>query len=254
MEIWTILILFFAAFLMEMIDAGLGMGYGTVLSPLLILYGLKSIVVIPSVLISQAFGGLIASIFHHKYKNVNYHPKSEIGDFKTVLIITSLGVIAAVIGAIIAIKIPKSILNIYIGVLITIVGVIMISEKVFKFSWKKIIGLGTLSAFNKGMSGGGYGPIITGGQIALGKECKNSIGCTTAAEVPICLAGFITFVVVSGISDWNIPIILIAGAIPGAITGALLTKRLRSEKIKTILATLIITLGIMLIFGIIKSA
>jgi len=31
------------------------------------------------------------------------------------------------------------------------------------FSWKRLIAIGLISSFNKGISGGGYGPLVTGG-------------------------------------------------------------------------------------------
>ena len=60
--------------IMEFIDSSLGMMYGTVLSPLLILMGYDVKSVVPSILISQAMGGFVASYRHHKLKNANFQP------------------------------------------------------------------------------------------------------------------------------------------------------------------------------------
>jgi len=44
-------------------------------------------------------------------------------------------------------------------------GTIRLLRTRFNFSWKKIFGIEILSAFNKGISGGGFGPVVTSGQL-----------------------------------------------------------------------------------------
>ena len=262
-EIFIVIVL--AAFIMELIDAGLGMGYGTVLSPLLLAFGYSPLIVVPSILLSQAIGGLTAAIFHHKHKNVDFKPKStnikkikkalsDLGyvecfkrgftkDIKITLTITFLGIIATVFGAFVAVQIPKWLLTTYIGVLVLIIGLIMVFKKSFKFSWKKMIGVGTLASFNKGISGGGFGPVTTGGQVIAGNHHKSSIGCTTLAEAPICITAFITYLLLNGLTSYGLLIALSIGAFIGAPFGALWTKKLNSNNLKFILGILIIGLG-----------
>jgi len=244
MEIFliTFLVVTVSALIMEYIDSSLGMGYGTVLSPFLILMGFEPLLVVPSILISQAAGGLSASFFHHKFKNVEYKWKSR--DSNIVCIITISGIMATVIAAIIAISIPKYFLNIYIGILVCVMGIILASNVVFRFKWSRIIGVGLISAFNKGMSGGGFGPVVTGGQIISGQNHKNAIGCTTMAEVPICLTGFLIYLAFNGISNWLFVLALLIGAIIAAPFGAFTTSKLNSIKFRRLLGLLITLLGI----------
>ena len=89
----------------EYIDSSLGMGYGTILSPILIILGFNPIVAVPAVLLSQACGGFAASVFHHQLKNVSFHP--DLKYFKIVFIISGFGIFATIIAALIAINIPK---------------------------------------------------------------------------------------------------------------------------------------------------
>ena len=58
-----------------------------------------------------------------------------------------------------------------------------------KFSWFKIVTLGTIASINKGMSGGGYGPLVMGGQMLSGVDVKKAIGITSFAESLTCFAG-----------------------------------------------------------------
>ena len=123
-------------------------------------------------------------------------------------------------------------------------GIILLSGSEFRFSWKKMIAVGVLSSFNKGMSGGGFGPVVTSGQIIAGRDGKNAIGATAFAEAPICIAGFLTFLITKGISNWNLVIFLSIGALLGAPLGALLTSKLKSERrLRLILAILTLILG-----------
>jgi len=267
MSVETAILIGVGAFFCEFIDASMGMLYGTILSPVLIIAGFEPVLVVPSILLSQALGGFTASVFHQRFKNVNLALKttnlkiiakkiSELGyiesfkrgttkDFKVSFCVSSLGIVATIIAALIATIIPKAVLKTYIGILVLVMGIILLLGLEFKFSWKKMLAVGALSAFNKGISGGGFGPVVTSGQIIAGRDGKSSIGATTFAEVPICIVGFFTFLITKGISDWNLVIFLIIGALLGAPLGALLTSRLKSEKrLKITLGTLTLTLGI----------
>lgn len=268
MEITVGLFLFLIvlAFICEFIDSSLGMGYGTILSPVLIILGFNPLVAIPAVLLSQAFGGFAASVFHHQFKNVSFHPDSR--DFKIVVVISAFGILATVLAALLAINIPKIALNTYIGVLVFIMGIIVLANRRFIFSWKRIIGVGVLSAFNKGMTGGGFGPVVTAGQIMAGQKHKGAIGATTLAEAPICIASFFTYLIgrtateLSGsivnmpvkeflikmfspeMFQWELMLALLIGSVVVAPFGAFTTKKLDTKYIHIILGVLITSLGV----------
>ncbi len=233
------------AFIGELIDCSLGMGYGTMLSPILIIAGFDPLLVIPSLLLSQGLSGLAAGILHHKRKNIYFSKHSR--DTYIVCIFTLFGVTATIISVFVAVSIPKAVLMAYIGLLVTLVGIIMLINKKFSFSWKKMIGVGILAAFNKGLSGGGFGPVVTGGQIISGNRQRDSIGCTTVAESPICLAGFLSYVFLNGIAEWGLLFVLCIGAIAATPFGTLLTKRMESKRSKPILGAFITSLGALMI-------
>ena len=68
----AIIAIIFLCFVMESIDSGIGMMYGTLLSPLLIIIGFSPTVVVPSILLSQAVGGFAATFHHNKFKNASF--------------------------------------------------------------------------------------------------------------------------------------------------------------------------------------
>ncbi len=265
--LFLILGLIIGALICELIDSSLGMLYGTILSPVLIIVGFEPLLVVPSILFSQAVGGFSAAVFHHRLKNVDFTFKSKdpkyiierlakLGyretfnrgttkDLKVTFCITGLGVIAMIFSVLIAINIPKVALKTYIGGLVIVMGIILLSKLNLRFSWKRIIGIGILSAFNKGISGGGFGPVVTSGQIISGRTIKSSIGSTTLSKAPICIAGFLTYYFTKGISGWNLPLLLTVGSIVGAVIGPHFTAKFKSEKkLKMILGILITILGI----------
>ena len=270
MVIETIICLVIGAFICEFIDSSLGMMYGTLLSPILLIAGFEPIVVVPAILFSQTIGGLTSSKFHHKYKNTNFslkrkNPKFiikkifELGlletfkkgttrDFRIGSFISIFGVIATFVSVVIAINIPKELLKTYIGLLVIFVGFVLLLKPVFKFSWKKIWAISVISAFNKSLSGGGFGPIVTSGQVMTGRNARNSVGTTNFAEVPICITGFLMYMLTKNISDWNLIIYLSIGAVLAAPLGAKFTASFKSEqKIKSFLGVLLMIVGILLL-------
>lgn len=78
------LVLFTIAFVCEFIDSLLGMRYGTILTPTLLILVFNPFVAIPAVLLSQSFGGFTVSVFHRQFKNASFHPGSR--DFKIVFV------------------------------------------------------------------------------------------------------------------------------------------------------------------------
>jgi uncharacterized membrane protein YfcA len=246
------LVLFVLALMCEFVDSGLGMMYGTILSPLLIIGGMDPQVVIPSILLSQGIGGIFASIGHHRHGNANFSPKSI--DFKIGSLIYLLGIVSVVIGAFVGTKIPSSWLRLYIGILVTVMGLLVVSKHSFKFSWKKIIGIGVVSAFNKALSGGGYGPLVASGLIISGQKGKNAIGTTDFAEAPICLTAFLVWAFFKG--TWppmTLFLPLCLGAMIGGVLGPYaLSKSPNNKKITAVVGWLALALGLACCFRLLK--
>lgn len=109
---------------------------------------------------------------------------------------------------------------------------------------EKLGAIGLLSAFNKGISGGGYGPLVTGGQIISGRESKSSIGNTTLVESVICLVGFISYLLLEGNIYWKLVIATSIGSILAAPFAAITVKKLNSDRLKLIIGIATILLGI----------
>ena len=232
------------AFICEYIDSSLGMGYGTTLTPLLLIMGYNPLQIVPAVLLSELITGLSAGFMHHKAKNVNLKVGTK--DFKIAMVMAACSVFGSLVAVFVALNVPVLYVKLYIGILVLSMGIIILAtlSRTFKFSWKKITSLGLLAAFNKGISGGGYGPLVTGGQILSGVNSKNAIGITSLAEGLTCLVGVATYLVFTNHTiEWNLAPSLVIGAIISVPLAALTVKKFGAGRLKLIVGIATLILG-----------
>ncbi|MGB7294261.1 MAG: sulfite exporter TauE/SafE family protein [Candidatus Aminicenantales bacterium] len=233
------------AFICEYIDSSLGMGYGTTLTPLLLLFGFKPLQIVPSILLSEFITGLLASFFHHRHRNVNFRKGTL--DLKIAGLMGALSVVGALVAVFVAVKLPTFYLKLYIGLIVLAMGVIILitRRRTFAFSWKKLSILGLLAAFNKGISGGGYGPIVTGGQIISGVASKSAVGITSLAEGLTCLVGVgAYFAVTNHTIDWQLAPYLVTGAVLSVPLATLTVKKMKGSNLKIAVGVATLALGI----------
>ncbi|UCC21950.1 MAG: sulfite exporter TauE/SafE family protein [Planctomycetota bacterium] len=277
MSLWAIVAIVVIAFLCEYMDSTLGMGYGTTLTPVFMLMGFSPMQVVPVILLSELISGLLAGFFHHREGNVDLKPKSAdifkitkmlspLGyiesfkktvplDLKVALLLGFCSVIGTVAAVFVAVNIPKFWLKLYIGCLVLSMGIIILVclNKNFRFSWKKITLLGLIASFNKGMSGGGYGPVVTGGQVLSGVEGKSAVGITSLAEGLTCLVGVIAYVLVAkNPLDWRLAPWVIIGAVLSVPLSAKSVKIMSEKRLKLAIAVLTIVLGVLTIVKVFK--
>lgn len=249
----TVLLLMPLAFVCEYIDSSLGMGYGTSLTPLLLLLGFEPLQVVPAVLFSEFVSGIIAACFHHSLKNVDFHPSSK--DFRVAAALAVFSVIGTVTAVLVAVKLPAAVLKIFIGAMVVAMGVIIVAtfNRKPRFTWKKITVLGTVASFNKGMSGGGYGPLVMGGQILSGIGVKNAVGITSFSEGVTCLVGVVMFSLVKPDVDWSLAPWLMAGAVLSVPFAAHTVRRVSERRIKSAVAAVVLVLGALTLFKVIAT-
>lgn len=265
-----IIALIICAFLCEYMDSTLGMGYGTTLTPVFLLMGFSPMQIVPAILLSELISGMLAGVLHHYEGNVDLKPRTTdifkitnmlnplryIEYFKktiplhlkVALLLAACSIVGTITAVFIAVNIPKLWLKMYISCIVLAMGIIILSclNKNFKFAWKKIGMLGLIASFNKGMSGGGYGPVVTGGQILSGVEGKSAIGITSLAEGLTCLVGVITYILISkNPVSWKLAPYIIIGAVLSVPLSAKSVKWISPKKLKLAIALLTIALGIL---------
>lgn len=233
------------AFLFEYIDSSLGMGYGTTLTPLLLIMGYNPLQIVPALLLSELISGLTAAFFHHKFKNVNFNFGTA--DFKIALVMAGCSIFGTVVAVFIALNLPIFYVKLYIGILVLSMGVLILMtiRRKFRFTWRKITSLGLLASFNKGISGGGYGPIVTSGQILSGVNSKNAIGITSLAEGLTCFVGVITYLIFTNHTiEWDLAPSLVVGAILSVPIAAYTVKKFKGVHLKLIVGIATMILGL----------
>jgi len=114
----------------------------------------------------------------------------------------------------------------------------------------KIYALGFISAFNKALSGGGFGPLVAGGQLVFkDRSEKGAIGSTDFAEAPICLLSFFLWFLVNGLPPMTLMIPLCLGSMVGGFFGPLALSKIGSKEIlKKSLGVLILIEGLWVLY------
>jgi len=238
------LVIILLAFVCEFVDSSLGMGYGTTLTPLLLIMGYQPLEIVPAILLSELISGLSAAFFHHRFKNSNFKLGGR--DLRIALVMAACSIVGTLAAVILALHLSAFHVKLYIGLVVLGMGIIILStlNRAYRFSWKKISSLGLLAAFNKGISGGGYGPVVTSGQILSGVKSKAAIGITSLAEGLTCLVGVLAYVLVSGRQvQWRLAPSLVLGAIMSVPLAAYTVKRFSSSRLKLIVGIATLLLG-----------
>ncbi|HRW78618.1 MAG TPA: TSUP family transporter, partial [Candidatus Sabulitectum sp.] len=167
MELELLALLFGMAFLCELVDSTLGMGYGTTLTPVLLLMGYEPTAIVPAILLSELITGGFAAFAHHRAGNayfdfrndtehsivkkmgkLGYLPRSQ--DSRIAFILGLCSLVGAAGAAVFAVNL-KAYLTPLIGVIVLAMGVLILArhKSPGRFSWRKVTGLGITAAFNK---------------------------------------------------------------------------------------------------------
>lgn len=250
----------FLAFLFEMLDSAAGMGFGTAFSPILLLMGYHPLAVTPVLLISESCSGLLAGYMHHEMGNAQFSFRRPLSfDSKLVALIAVCGILGIALSVIIVyamIQLPTSFIKTYVTVLVIIMGVMGILRHKLRFSSRfhpagMAICAG-LASFNKGVGGGGYGPVITLGQVFSGVDEKRAVAITNLAEGIISVAGTAVFFSLA-FANIHVQLILlpsvIAGSILGSVAAPYLVRIMPIHVFKYIVPLYAIMIGILMIFN-----
>ncbi|WP_435079271.1 sulfite exporter TauE/SafE family protein [Halococcus sp. AFM35] len=195
-----------AAFLFETFDSASGMGFGATLGALLFVLGYPAAAVVPTLLFSEAATGLVGGLFHNEFENVEfgYGDESATKATRVLGLVVAIGVgatIVSVVLAYLAIEVSGPLVQAYIGIIIVFIAGLTLFQNVADFSGtysqRQLIGFAALAGLNKGITGSGFGPVITLGQILSGIYEKSATAITSMSEGIVSLAGIITFLTIT---------------------------------------------------------
>ena len=182
--VWSVVLL--AAFF-EFMDASAGMGFGTALTPILLVLGFDPKQIVPVVMIQQGVAGLVGALLHREFENVEwkFSPMSETVKLWIIIGVTGcLAVSMSIIGIYKFFPIDKVWIKLYVALLLLMMGFISLftARKDIPYKPLKMLGFAALAGFNKGVGGGGYGPVVTIGGLLSGVPVKSMLAVTAVCE------------------------------------------------------------------------
>jgi uncharacterized membrane protein YfcA len=199
------------------------------------------------VLLSEFCTGIGAGLLHHRDGNIDL-----LRDWKarkTIVLLSVLSAIGAVSAATLALHISKHLLTVIIAIIILSVGFVILStiRRQLRYRVAHIIGLGAVAAFNKGLSGGGYGPLVTGGQVVSGMTGKQAVAVTSLAEAVTCFVGLIAYIVMGNLLDWSLAVPLTLGALMSVPLATLTVRKMPEALMRGCIGGATCALGVLMI-------
>lgn len=184
--IWSVV---WIAMAFEFMDATAGMGFGTAITPLLLLLGFNPKQIVPVVMIQQGVAGLIGTFLHAEYQNVEwkFKPMSETIKLWIFIALPGIAAVTLSVTSVYAVfKVAKVWINLYVCALLLGMGLISlyqgISSRERQYRPKRMVFWAFLAGFNKGVGGGGYGPVVTIGGLLSGVPAKSMMAVTAISE------------------------------------------------------------------------
>ncbi len=234
----------------EMADSTLGMGYGTTLTPILLLAGIEPLLLVPTILVSELVSGFSAGFFHAEAGNILLKRGSI--HLRAAVILSACSLVGVYAGVELALAVPQRMLVGMISIIILAAGIYIlvrsVKEPVYR-TWKIVL-LGITASFNKALSGGGYGPLMTSGQVLSGVPGRSAVGITSLAEGFTCLAAASLFLLKGRQLELDLLIPVLTGALLSVPVSAQLVRRLAEATMKRIIALVTIGLGL---FSLLKT-
>ncbi len=243
-----LLAIFLAAMACEYVDSSMGMGYGTTLTPLLLLAGFAPLQIVPAVLISEFMTGLAAGLLHQRDGNVDFLRDAQAR--RTAWLLALLSGVGALLAVWVAVSVSKFWLGLFISGIVLAMGVIVLAtrNRQIPFHAGGIVTIGAVAAFNKGLSGGGYGPLVTAGQVVSGLPAKSAVAVTSVAESLTCLIGVLGYLAAGKTIAWGLAVPLTLGALLSVPMATLTVRRLSEATMRGLVGIVTLVLGCVALF------
>ncbi len=235
------------AFLTGYLDTCVGGGHGTMLTPMLILLGFPSKMVVPGVLLSEIGIGILATILNCRAGHIRLARGEQ--HRRVLIVLSACSLVGSTMAVTAAVKLPQRWVSLYIGLVIVAVGLLLATgwRSSRGFSMRRIVVLGTVAAFNKGIAGGGYGPLLTGGQVLSGVCEKGAVSITLPARGLTGLISVILYFAAKGTLDPALALPLVVGSLLAMPIAVFTVAKVNADVLrKGIIATTLV-LGVLLV-------
>lgn len=267
MDIQLLLLAIGVGLLAQIVDGGVGMGYGVISNTFLVSFGLSPSTASASVHTAEIVTSGISGFFHKKLGNV---------DKKIFWPLMISGVVGGALGAYILTEIAGGKIKPLISLYLLIIGIAILHRAFQSFhpdhikhrffplhlmvfvmtrvlrivrrkggpvSGKFLAGLGFLGGFLDSIGGGGWGPMVTSTLVVKGEEPRFGIGSANAAEFFVTLATSVTFILTIGLTYWVFILGLLIGGAIAAPIAAYVCRRLDPKILLMIVGIVIMILS-----------
>lgn len=224
-------LLLIAAFglIAQLIDGGLGMGYGVITTSLLLTAGLAPAAASASVHLAEIGTSLASGIAHWKFGNI---------DWPTTARIAVPGAVGAFVGATLLVNLSTESASGWTASILIVLGVFLLfrftrtrraTAPVARPGTRLLAPLGLVAGTVDATGGGGWGPIATTTLLASGKlDPRKTIGSVSAAEFAVAVAASVGFLI--ALADtailWTTVAALLVGGVVAAPVAAWLVRKL----------------------------
>lgn len=236
---WELLFYVGAGFAAQLVDGALGMAYGVTASSLLLSLGVTPAVTSATVHAAECFTTGASALSHHAFGNVHA------ALFKRLV---WPGILGAVLGAYILSSFPGDAIRPYVAVYLLVMGVVIIAKAFREFPPRVVTSyvrrLGFAGALVDALGGGGWGPIVASTLIARGGDVRQTVGSVNAAEFFVTLAASVTFVLMLGLTHWQMIAGLALGGLLAAPLGAWACSRIPHRPFMVAVGVLVIVLSL----------
>ncbi|MBF6476925.1 sulfite exporter TauE/SafE family protein [Nocardia cyriacigeorgica] len=246
----TLLLIAVAGLAAQLVDGGLGMGFGATSSTMLIALAGLTPAAASAVVHTAELGTTLASgVAHTRFGNV---------DWRTAFAIGIPGAIGAFLGATVLVRLSTEAARPVMSLILALIGLNLMLRFARGLTQRKLAdkphsrgflaGLGLLGGFVDATGGGGWGPVTTSTLLSAGRsEPRRIVGTVNTAEFLVTMAATLGFAV----GMWNDlmanlagVLALLAGGVIAAPIGAWVVTRMNPIALGGVVGTLIVFLNL----------
>lgn len=246
----TLILIAVAGLAAQLVDGGLGMGFGVTSTTILILLAGISPAAASAVVHTAELGTTLASgIAHTRFGNV---------DWRTAFAIGIPGAIGAFVGSTLLVRLSTEAAKPIMSLILALIGLNLMLRFARGLTQRKLAakphsktflaGLGLFGGFVDATGGGGWGPVTTSTLMSAGRsEPRRIVGTVNTAEFLVTLAATLGF----AIGMWNdlvanlaAVLALLAGGVIAAPIAAWLVNRMNPIALGGLVGSLIVALNL----------
>jgi uncharacterized protein len=235
----------------QLVDGGLGMGYGVTSSTLLVMAGLTPLVASASVHFSELATNLASGVAHWRLQNV---------DWPVVVRIACPGAVGAFLGATVLSALATDWAKPIMALVLAVLGIHIIIRFVVgirpnlnkQLTIKFLAPLGLFAGFVDATGGGGWGPVATPALLSGGRlEPRKVVGSVDTAEFAVSAAASLGFLIGIGAAavNWGFALALLVGGLIAAPLAALLVRIAPAHLLGVAVGGLIVLTNARTLFG-----